>query len=47
MYLLLYVADMLIASHDKSLIDELKAQLNHAFVMKDLGSTKKIFEMEI
>jgi hypothetical protein len=46
-YLLLYVDDMLIASHDKSLIDELKDQLNHAFDMKDLGSTKKIFEMEI
>jgi hypothetical protein len=29
MYLLLYVNDMLIASHDKSLIDELKDQLSH------------------
>jgi hypothetical protein len=28
-YLLLYVDDMLIASHDKSLIVELKAQLSH------------------
>jgi hypothetical protein len=46
-YLLLYVDDMLIASHDKSLIDELKAQLNHEFDMKDLRSTKKILGMEI
>jgi hypothetical protein len=28
-YLLLYVDDMLISSHDKSLIIELKAQLSH------------------
>lgn len=46
-YLLLYVDDMLIASHDKSLIDELKAQLSHEFDMKDLGSAKKILGMEI
>jgi hypothetical protein len=32
-YLLLYVDDMLIASHDKSLIVELKAQLSHEFDM--------------
>jgi hypothetical protein len=47
MYLLLYFDDMLIASHDKSLIDELKAQLSHEFDMKDLGSAKKILGMEI
>jgi hypothetical protein len=46
-YLLLYVDDMLIASHEKSLIDELKAQLNHEFDMKDLGPAKKILGMEI
>jgi hypothetical protein len=34
-YLLLYVDDMLIASHDKPLIVELKAQLSHEFDMKD------------
>jgi hypothetical protein len=38
---------MLIASHDKSLIVELKAQLSHEFDMKDFGSTKKILGMEI
>jgi hypothetical protein len=41
-YLLLYVDGMLIASHDKSLIAELKAQLSHEFDMKDLGPAKKI-----
>jgi hypothetical protein len=46
-YLLLYVDDMLIASHDKSLIVELKAQLSHEFDMKDLRSAKKIIGMEI
>jgi creatinine amidohydrolase/Fe(II)-dependent formamide hydrolase-like protein len=47
MYLLLYVDDTLIASHDKSLIDKLKAQLSHEVDMKDLGSAKKILGMEI
>jgi hypothetical protein len=42
-YLFLYVDDMLIASHNKSLIDELKSQLSHEFDMKDLGLAKKIF----
>jgi hypothetical protein len=46
-YLLLYVDDTLIASHDKSLIVELKAQLSHEFDMKDLGPVKKILVMEI
>jgi hypothetical protein len=46
-YVLLYVDDMLIASHDKSLIVELKAQLSHEFDMKDLGPAKKILGMEI
>jgi hypothetical protein len=46
-YLLLYIDDMLIASHDKSLIDELKAQLSHQFDMKNLGPAKKILGMEI
>lgn len=47
MYLLLFVDDMSIASHDNSLIDKLKAQLNHEFDMKDLRSAKKIIGMEI
>jgi hypothetical protein len=47
MYLLLYVDDMLIASHEKSLVTELKAQRSHEFDMKDLGSTKKILRMKI
>jgi hypothetical protein len=46
-YLLLYVDDMLIASYEKSLIDELKAQLSQEFDMKDLGSGKKILWMGI
>jgi hypothetical protein len=46
-YLVLYVDDILISSRDKSLIDELKAQLNHEFEMKDLGLVKKILGMKI
>ena len=46
-YLLLYVNDMLIACKDISEINNLKAQLNGAFEMKDLGATKKILGMEI
>jgi hypothetical protein len=46
-YLLIYVDDMLIASHDKSLFDELKAQFSHEFDTKDLGPAKKILGMEI
>jgi hypothetical protein len=46
-HLLLYVDDMLIASHEKSLIVELKAQLSHEFDMKDLGPAKKNLGMEI
>lgn len=38
---------MLIASQDKSLIDNLKVQLNYEFEMKDLGTTKKILGMEV
>jgi hypothetical protein len=40
-YLLLYVGNMFIASHEKSLIIELEAQLSHEFDMKDLRPTKK------
>ena len=47
MYLLLYVDDMLIASHEKSLIIELEAQLSHEFDMKDLRPAKKILGMGI
>jgi hypothetical protein len=47
MYLLLYVDDMLIASHEKSLVTELKAQRSHEFNMKDLGLANKILRMKI
>ncbi|KAG7633109.1 Reverse transcriptase RNA-dependent DNA polymerase [Arabidopsis suecica] len=46
-YLLLYVDDMLIASVDKSSVQELKLLLNREFEMKDLGDAKKILGMEI
>ncbi|GMI75420.1 cysteine-rich RLK (RECEPTOR-like protein kinase) 8 [Hibiscus trionum] len=46
-YLLLYVDDMLIASKSQQEIDNLKAQLNQEFEMKDLGEAKKILGMEI
>jgi len=38
---------MLIAAHDISLINELKAQLNSEFEMKDLGTVKKTPGIEI
>ena len=46
-YLLLYVDDMLIASVNKSHIQELKMLLGKEFEMKDLGEAKKILGMEI
>ena len=45
--LLLYVDDMLIASHDVSKIAKLKAQLRSEFEMKELGAAQKILGMEI
>ena len=36
-YLLLYVDDMLLASKDREVIDDLKLLLNSEFDMKDLG----------
>jgi hypothetical protein len=44
---MLYVDDMLIGFHDKSLVNELNSQLSHEFDMKDLGSANKIRTMEI
>lgn len=46
-YLLLYVDDMLIASSDVVLIDDLKRQLSAEFEMKDLGPAKRILGMDI
>ncbi|KAL9292922.1 putative RNA-directed DNA polymerase [Arabidopsis thaliana] len=46
-YLLLYVDDMLIASANKSEVNELKQLLSREFEMKDLGDAKKILGMEI
>lgn len=46
-YLLLYVDDMLIACKNILEISLLKAQLSAELEMKDLGTIKKILEMEI
>ncbi|CAA7043752.1 unnamed protein product [Microthlaspi erraticum] len=46
-YLLLYVDDILIASRDKKLVEDLKKLLSSEFEMKDLGEAKKILGMEI
>ena len=46
-YLLLYVDDMLIASHSLVEIQSLKLKLKSAFEMKELGEAKKILGMEI
>lgn len=40
-YLLLYVGDMLLASKDREVIENLKLLLNPEFDMKDLGQAKK------
>lgn len=46
-YLLLYVDDMLISSKHKKEIEKLKSQLSEHFEIKDIGSAKRIIEMEI
>ncbi|CAM8974914.1 unnamed protein product [Rhodiola kirilowii] len=46
-YLLLYVDDMLIASHDINAINKLKVQLSVNFEMKDFKGAKKILGMQI
>ncbi|CAM8962766.1 unnamed protein product [Rhodiola kirilowii] len=46
-YLLLYVDDMLIASHDVAAINDLKVQLSTNFEMKEFGGAKKILGMQI
>lgn len=46
-YLLLYVDDMLIASHSLAEIQSLKLKLRSAFEMKELGEAKKILGKEI
>ncbi|KAH9670351.1 hypothetical protein KPL70_016951 [Citrus sinensis] len=46
-YLLIYVDDMLLASKDMEVIDDLKLLLNSEFDMKVLGRAKKILKMEI
>ena len=45
--LCLYVNDMLVAGSNIDHIKGLKAQLAHAFSMKDLGAAKKILGMKI
>ncbi|KAK3004147.1 hypothetical protein RJ639_020036 [Escallonia herrerae] len=46
-FLTLYVDDMLIATKSKSEIAQLKALLSAEFEMKDLGTAKKILDMEV
>ena len=46
-YFLLYEDDMLIASQDKSEIQNLKSLLSSEFEMKEIGATEKILCMEI
>ncbi|CAM8879912.1 unnamed protein product [Rhodiola kirilowii] len=46
-YLLLYVDDMLIVSHDVAAINDLKVQLSTNFEMKEFGGAKKILGMQI
>ena len=46
-YFLLYVDDILIATRNKTHIQNLKAHLKTEFDIKDLGEAKKILGMEI
>ena len=46
-YLLLYVDDMLLASKDMTIINNIKDQLSSRFEMKDLGAARKILGIEI
>ena len=46
-YFLLYEDDMLIASQDKSEIQNLKSLLSSEFEMKEIGATEEILCMEI
>lgn len=46
-FLLLYVDDMLLASRDREVIEDLKLLLKSEFDMKDLGKTNKILGMEL
>jgi len=46
-YMLLYASNMLIASKDKSEIQNLKSLLNNEFEMKDIGAPGNILGMEI
>jgi Reverse transcriptase (RNA-dependent DNA polymerase) len=39
--LVMYIDDMLIASHDRSEVDNLKVQLKYAFSIKDLGPVRR------
>ena len=46
-YLLLYVDDMLIASHSSTEIQSLKLKLRTTFEMKELGEARKILGIDI
>ena len=45
--LLLYVDDILVVGHDKSMINKLKKDLGSQFAMKDLGQAQQILGMRI
>ena len=47
LYLLLYVDDILVASCNKCMIDDLKSRLNSEFEMKDLGESRRILGVDI
>lgn len=47
LYLLLYVDDMLLASHDIKEIDLIKNKLKSEFEMKDVGPVRKNLGIEI
>ena len=46
-FLLLYVANLLIVGQDRAQIIKLKEELVESFYMKDLGPAKQILGMEI
>ena len=47
LYLLLYVDDILVASCNKCMINDLKSRLHSEFEMKDLGESRRILGVDI
>ena len=47
LYLLMYLDDILVASCNKCMINDLKSRMNSEFEMKDLGEARRILGVDI